>query len=62
MKKVICKGVYLMKDREKELKYELYLIKRQILELKKRQRNLGIELNNHNESKTRSRKLNKRSK
>ena len=37
-----------MKDREKELKYELYLIKRQILELKKRQRNLGIELNNYN--------------
>ena len=51
-----------MKDREKEIKYEMYLIKRQILELKKRQRNLGIELNNHNEFKTRSRKLNKRSK
>lgn len=51
-----------MKDREKEIKYEMYLIKRQILELKKRQRNLGIELNNYNESKTRSRKLNKRSK
>lgn len=46
-----------MKDREKEIKYEMYLIKRQILELKKRQRNLGIELNNYNESKTRSRKL-----
>ena len=49
-----------MKDREKELKYELYLIKRQILELKKKQKNVGRELKNLNENKTRTRKLNKK--
>ena len=43
MKKVICKGAYLMKDREKEIKYEMYLIKRQILELKKKQKVVGRE-------------------
>lgn len=47
-----------MKDREKEIKYEMYLIKREILEQKKRLINLKTELNSLNESKTRTRKLN----
>lgn len=51
-----------MKDREKELKYELYLIKRQILELKKRQKNVGRELKTFNENQTRTRKLNQKKK
>lgn len=51
-----------MKDREKELKYELYLIKRQILELKKRQKNVGRELKTLNENQTRTRKLNQKKK
>lgn len=49
-----------MKDREKELKYELYLIKRQILELKKKQKNVVRELKILNENQTRTRKLNKK--
>lgn len=46
-----------MKDREKELKYELYLIKRQMLELKKQQKNVVRELKTLNENKTKTRKL-----
>lgn len=45
-----------MKDREKEIKYEMYLAKRAILEQKKRLINLKTELNSLNESQTRTRK------
>lgn len=51
-----------MKDREKEIKYEMYLIKREILELKKRLINLKSELNSLNGSQTRTRKLNNKRK
>ncbi len=47
-----------MKDREKEIKYEMYLIKRAMLEQKKMLINLKSELNSLNENKTRTRKLN----
>lgn len=47
-----------MKDREKEIKYEMYLTKKAILEQKKRLINLKTELNSLNENKTRTRKLN----
>lgn len=50
-----------MKDRIKEIKYEMYLIKREMLELKKRLINLS-ELNSLNESQTRTRKLNNKRK
>lgn len=46
-----------MKDREKEIKYEMYLIKREMLGLKKRLINLKTELNSLNENQTRTRKL-----
>lgn len=45
-----------MKDREKEIKYEMYLIKREILEQKKSLISLKAELNSLNENKTRTRK------
>ena len=51
-----------MKDREKEIKYEMYLAKREILEIKKRLINLKTELNSLNENKTRTRKLNNKKK
>lgn len=51
-----------MKDREKEIKYEMYLAKRAILEQKKRLINLKTELNSLNENKTRTRKLNNKGK
>ncbi len=51
-----------MKDREKEIKYEMYLIKREILEQKKKLINLKTELNSLNENKTRTRKLNNKRK
>lgn len=47
-----------MIDREKEIKYEMYLAKRAILEQKKILINLKTELNSLNENKTRTRKLN----
>lgn len=51
-----------MIDREKEIKYEMYLIKREILEQKKNLINLKAELNSLNENKTRTRKLNNKKK
>ena len=45
-------------DREKEIKYQMYLCKRAILEQKKQLINLKKELNSFNENKTRTRKLN----
>lgn len=51
-----------MKDREKEIKYEMYLIKKQIIEFKKQLVNLKVELNNLNETKTKTRKLTQKKK
>ena len=51
-----------MKEREKEIKYEMYLIKKQIIELKKQLVNLKMELNNLNEAKTKTRKLTQKKK
>lgn len=51
-----------MKDREKEIKYEMYLIKKQIIEFKKQLVNLKMELNTLNETKTKTRKLTKKQK
>lgn len=51
-----------MIDREKEIKYEMYLIKRAILEQKKSLISLKAELNSLNENKTRTRKLNNKKK
>jgi len=47
-----------MIDREKEIKYEMYLAKRAILEQKKKLINLKAEQNSLNDGKTRTRKLN----
>lgn len=43
-------------DKIKELKYQLYLCKREMLELKKKQKNLIIELKNLEGEKTLKRK------
>lgn len=43
-------------DKIKEIKYELYLVKREMLELKKKQKNLVIELKNLEGEKTLKRK------
>ena len=51
-----------MKDREKEIKYEMYLAKRAILEQKKKLIALKAEQNSLNESQTRTRKLNNKRK
>ena len=51
-----------MIDREKEIKYEIYLAKRAILEQKKKLINLKAEQKSLNEGKTRTRKVNKKRK